>query len=120
MRVVALVGVIALMSIADLYMTIMYMRSGGFSEGNPIARLVMAWGCPWVLGVWKVALLSITCGCLLYGRRRLSAEVGAWVCCGIMAWLTVQWKQYASEAPEYAAMTERLVQTDPTWVQFDN
>src|SRR5262245_27522846 len=60
-RVLALTAAIALMSAADLYITLVYLKSGGMSEGNPLARWVMATGSAGALAGWKLVSVGVAC-----------------------------------------------------------
>src|SRR5262245_60304192 len=48
-RVVALIITIVVLSLADLYITLMYLHSGGLGEANPVAR--------WIIGQGSLTLL---------------------------------------------------------------
>ncbi|MGH7133308.1 MAG: DUF5658 family protein [Phycisphaerales bacterium] len=117
-RVIGLVTVVAITSCVDLYLTLMYLYAGGFAEGNPLARWIMQFGCPWVLGLWKLMLVVLCCSILLYARRRFSAELAAWICCGVMGWLCVQWSRYAEAAPTVMEVRHTVAEADTPWVQF--
>lgn len=118
-RVSGLVTMVAIASMVDLYLTLTYLYSGGFAEGNPLARWVMQLGCPWVLGLWKLMLVVLCCGILLYARKRFSAELAAWLCCGVMGWLCIQWSRYAEAAPTTLDTSTTVVGADSPWVKFD-
>src|SRR5688572_1982503 len=96
-RVAVLVTMIAVVSLADLYLTLTYLNNGVMAEGNPVARWVMSLGCPWLLAAWKVGLVVFTCVVLFAFKKRTVAEIGAWVGCIAMAWLTVQWSLYVRD-----------------------
>lgn len=118
-RVIALVVAVAAMSLADLYLTITYLQGVGMGEGNPIARFIMHYNCPWLLSVWKLFLLGTTCSILFAARRARSGEVAAWVCCAVMVWLTGQWRQYAERVPELTPSVLQLASAPTSdWVQF--
>ncbi len=118
-RVFAVVIAVAAMSLADLYLTITYLQSAGMNEGNPLARFIMSFNCPWLLGAWKILLLTTTCSILLVARRARSAEVAAWLCCAVMIWLTGQWRQYAEKIPALTPVIHQLADgRSSDWVQF--
>lgn len=50
-RVISLTALIALLSLADLFMTLTFLRTVGMSEANPVARMVMSYGSPTYLVV---------------------------------------------------------------------
>jgi hypothetical protein len=118
-RVFAVVIAVAAMSVADLYLTITYLQGVGMNEGNPLARFIMSFNCPWLLGAWKLFLLGTTCSILLVARRTRFAEVAAWLCCAVMIWLTGQWRQYAEKIPSLTPVIHQLADgRSPDWVQF--
>lgn len=117
-RVLLAVGVIAAISLADLYLTLLYVRTIGFAEGNPLARWVMQFNCPWVLGVWKVLLVGLTCSIFIYCRHRRFAECGAWFGVAVMVWLAGQWSSYAAAAPALTPVMHEVAQYNPAWVQM--
>lgn len=103
LRVWMLLGVIVLLSFADLYMTLTHLRSAGMGEDNPIARFVMSYGSPMLLGAWKAACVCLACLILIIARFRRSAELACWVCCGVLTLLTVRWAHYSTEASAFTA-----------------
>lgn len=117
-RVLLAVGVIGLISLADLYLTLLYARTVGFHEGNPLARWVMQLNCPWLLGAWKSMLVALTCGILIACRRSRTAELGAWIGVGVMVWLAMQWASYAAAAPAMTQVLHEVAEGNPTWVQM--
>jgi len=94
--------VVVLLSLADLYLTVLYVTQGSFAEGNPLARAIMHSQSVGLLVAWKVGSVLTTVGILYTIRKRWTAEFGAWVCCGVLAWLTFQWSSYI-DAPPVAA-----------------
>jgi len=117
-RVTALLVMVALVSLADLYLTLTYLQNGGMAEGNPVARWVMSMGCPWLLTVWKVGLVGFTCTVLFALRKKGSAEIAAWLCCLTMAWLTFQWNTYIRDVANELHANPQLTQVS-SWVSFD-
>lgn len=116
-RVVALTAAIALMSAADLYISLVYLRSVGMSEGNPLARWIMASASTSFLIWWKVLSVALGCGIFLFARRSRSAEIGAWLCCAVLVWLTVRWADYSGEMTALTPVLSSLSQSgDATWV----
>lgn len=113
---VILVGIV-LMSLGDLYMTLEYLLHFGMLESNPLARAIIQHGSPWVLGAWKLCTLILAVGILVFARRRVSAELGALFCCGVMAWLTVRWIHYSDQVGEATRYQQALVEFDEgRWV----
>lgn len=117
-RVTVLLVMVALVSLADLVLTLTYLRNGGMSEGNPIARWVMSIGNPWMLATWKLGMLCFTCGVLFAYKKRISAEIASWVCCLAMAWLTFQWHGYVRDIAIEMRENPQLTEVS-TWVAFD-
>ncbi len=93
-RVCVLLAAVTLLSLGDLWMTILYTTSVGLIESNPIARLVMSHNSVGLLTLWKAATVGLGVGILYRTRRTRFGEVGAWVCFLILAWLTVRWAAY--------------------------
>jgi len=118
-RVVALVSGIVVMSLADLHLTLVYATSVGLHEHNPVARLLMAYHTPGVLGLWKAASVALGVGILVRVRARRSAEWGAWIGCAILGVLMVQWVRFV-DAHERFGVDPVLVEAigDPTWVRM--
>ncbi len=120
-RVIALVLAVAIVSLADLYLTLTYLHGAGMHEANPLARWIMSYNCSWLLAGWKLMLLGVTCSILYVTRHSRSAEVAAWVCCGVMLWLAGQWTQYADKAPALTPEIHQLANGHaPDWVQFSS
>lgn len=121
-RVAALIVLIMCMSVADLYLTLTYLHGVGMGEANPVARWVMSFNCGWLLGLFKMALVGFTCGTLFAVRKRASAEAAAWLCAGVMVWLTFQWKAYGEAMPALMPVIHTMVEA-PTggtnWVRFE-
>jgi hypothetical protein len=121
LRVVCLLAAVAVMSLTDLALTLNYATTVGMMEVNPIARAVMNTGSPMVLTLWKVCTAGLGVLVLFLLRRHQRAELGAWLCFGVMAWLCVHWQRFNAGIqdciPEYAS----LMGTDhPAWVMMTN
>lgn len=118
-RVIALAVAIALMSLADLHMTLTYARGIGFAEANPLARWVMSYDCAWLLGSWKLLFLAITIGIFLHLRHTRAAEIASWLSLVVMLWLMGQWSQYADKVPQLTSVMHQLTAADiPTFVRM--
>jgi hypothetical protein len=107
-RVLALIVAITLMSLGDLYMTMVHLRGFGMLEMNPIARLVMRYHAPWVLVLWKVATVLLGAGILARFRCRRSAELAAILCCSVMTALTIQWIRYSDQVSHNSALMQSV------------
>ncbi|MBX3358431.1 MAG: hypothetical protein KF745_08380 [Phycisphaeraceae bacterium] len=120
-RVLGLTAAVALMSIADLVITLTYLRSVGMSEGNPIARFIMEHGSSSLLIWWKLTSVSLACLILIYARKTRSAEIGAWICFAILGWLTLQWTTYIHEITTVTPALYTLTQAETArWVSLPN
>lgn len=116
-RVVGLTIAIALMSLVDLYITLLYVRSVGMGEANPLARWVIEHFSPAVLITWKLLTIAIACSIFGIARRTRAAEIGAWVSCAVLVWLTVRWTDYSREVAHLTPVLHVISQSDTAkWV----
>jgi hypothetical protein len=104
-RVTGLLAGVVLLSVGDLYMTLLHLTTFGMLEANPLARGIMAHGSPAMLAAWKTATVGLAVGILFWARRRATAEVAAVFCCLVLAWLTLRWVAYSDTV---SAMTPEL------------
>ncbi len=112
-----LVAGVILMSLADLVLTLTYLTSTGMIEANPVARAIMRLGSPELLTVWKVLSVGVAAVILVGLRRTRAGEFGAWVCAGVLAWLSGQWMLYGREAEAMLRDPVAASQVQPeTWV----
>lgn len=119
-RVTLVVALVALLSLADLYMTMVHLRGVGMSEGNPIARMVMSYNSPAILVGWKLATILLTSLIFLIARQRRIAEIGCYVCLGALVWLTIRWSEYSHEIAKATPAVHVLAHLESeTWVRFD-
>lgn len=114
-RVIALLTAIVLLSLGDLYMTLVHVRTVGMFEGNPLARTVMSLNSPALLSLWKLATIVATVGILFWVRRTRQAELGAWLCLIVLTWLTLRWAMY-SDAIAEAGLSLESSRDDPRFV----
>lgn len=96
-RVMILTAAVLAMSLVDLHITLLYVRSVGMGEANPLARWVMMHFSPSVLIWWKLLTVALACAIFVTARRTRIAELGAWVACGLLVWLTIRWMIYSDE-----------------------
>lgn len=101
-RVGLLVVVCALISLADLEMTLLFAQSVGMVELNPIARLVMASDSPFAVIAFKVFTMTFGLGILYWHRRRPYAEYGAWVCFLTLFWLSARWFTFTTQVQDFS------------------
>ena len=90
------------MGLADLSITLTYMRSIGMIELNPIARHMVAIGSCDQLIRYKLFTMGLSCGVLYLLRRHPRAELGAWICTILLLGLTFHWVRYNDEITNYA------------------
>lgn len=120
-RVIGLTVAIILLSVADLYITLMYFRSVGMSEANPIARWIMTGSSTGFLIWWKLLSVGIASTIFLVARRFRSAELAAWGCCLLLVWLTVRWSAYSQEVVKLTPVIDQLAQADShRWIISTN
>lgn len=118
-RVRILLAAVIAMSIVDLDMTLVYARTTGMVEHNPIAREIMSTGSVWLLILWKFVTVAVAVGLLNRVRRHASGELGAWLCMGVLCWLTARWVSYNDEiAVLQFAATSPAVRADPKFVMI--
>jgi hypothetical protein len=110
-RVAVLVAGIILLSLADLVITIAYLRANFMFEANPIAaHLIRSTQSPWALAAFKMATVGICVFLLLKLRRYRAGEVAAWCAVGILAVMSVMWNRYAAIIDEpHIMMVQGLV-----------
>lgn len=112
-RVQVLLVAVILMSAADLYMTLVHLGAFGMFEGNPIARLIMQYNCPWLLGVWKLATVAVGVVILFTWRKHRIAELGTLACFVILSALTVQWMRYSEQVSRSTPLMHALAAERP-------
>lgn len=116
-RVIALLSLVAVLSLADLYMTMTHLTGAGMYEGNPIARAIMKVGSPAYLATFKVVTVAITVGILYYARRRFSGEMGSWASAAMLVWLTGRWITYNDATADLTEDMNYLIHArDERWV----
>ncbi len=116
-RVGILLVAVVLLSLGDLYMTLVHLRGVGMVEANPIAREVIDLNSPPALAAWKLATVVLAVGLLFVVRRTRSGEIGAWLAVGVLTWLTVRWTAYSEELAElHPEFVLEAAQRDPNWV----
>lgn len=107
-RVAVLLGIILVLSLADLVLTLTYVMEIGLIEDNPIARLVLRTGGPWMLIAAKLASVGFTLGVLFWARKRGIAEVAAVVGTIVMIWVTLRWVGYIDASAQLSASLEDM------------
>jgi hypothetical protein len=119
-RVRMMLAAVVAMSIVDLDMTLVYAKTTGMVESNPIAREIMQTGSVWLLIAWKFLTVATAAGLLYRVRQHRAGELGSWLCLAIMLWLTARWLSYNEEVQILqCAATSAAVQGDPRFVLID-
>ncbi len=91
------VGVVVL-SLADLIVTLLHLRSRGMMEANPIAAWIIGHtGSVSLLAAYKAVTVCVCVGLLYRLRRHVEGEVAAWCAVMILALVSFHWYQYARE-----------------------
>lgn len=118
-RVVALALAIAVMSGADLYLTLLYVTHTGMNELNPLARAMMDYQSPAILALWKAGTVVISIGILILIRKQRSAELGAWIGCLVMGSLMFHWQGYIETSKGLGLeMAEAQSRHNPSWIMM--
>ncbi len=116
-RVAVLLVVVAILSLADLYMTLTHLMNFGMLEGNPVARLIMAYGSPVSLVLWKLVTAGFAIWIMFRFRRRATTELGAVFCAGVLVWLTCRWATYNEQVSRLTQdLQDSSVGAEPAWV----
>ena len=104
-RVVLLIVGIVLLSLGDLVITLILLKSTGMAEANPIASyLIRSTGSGFVLAAYKALTVGV-CVSLLYRLRpSVEGEVAAWCAMAVLALTAVQWYQYMHELDDLDQM----------------
>ena len=89
---------IVVLSIGDLGVTLLHLKSSGMIEANPVAAWIIAHtGSGALLTAYKAVTVAICVGLLFRLRRHVEGEIGAWCAVLIMAAVSIQWYQYNRE-----------------------
>jgi hypothetical protein len=116
-RVGTLLCGIVLLSLADLYMTLVHLLNFGMLEANPVARSIMQYGSPAALIIWKLITVGMAVGILFFARHRRLAEWAALFCCGVLVWLTGRWVVYNMQVGHWTADMHAIAGVNPPgWV----
>lgn len=117
-RVCALVGVIVVLSSADLYLTLLYLRSVGMGEANPLVHLILEHCSVEALAAWKILTVLFASAILIRLRKVRCAEVGAWACALGLCVLTVHWYRYSGEVTQLTPVIHKMASMDCAhWIQ---
>ena len=86
-RVAVLVFLLAVLNVVDLMFTMLAVQQPGFIEWNVLAAGMGPGALVW----YKLSLVSIGCGVLLWRRRMRLVELASWTLTGVYAALAVAW-----------------------------
>ena len=120
-RVVGLLAVIVVLSIADLILTLSHLHSFGMVEANPVARFVIhSTQSPWILILFKCGTVGVCAALLFRVRTHRSAEYAAWMGAFILLLLCAMWMRYNEQmtCPDHLHLVKASVPADE-WVVFD-
>jgi len=116
-RILILLLTLVALSGLDLAFTLTYMLSVGMFEANPLARTLASGGDPWMLALWKIGTTTLAAWILFSHRKHWQAEVGAWICTGILVMLTVHWMHYIAHVDQFTTALSGPPQAVLTSVQ---
>jgi hypothetical protein len=89
-----LLGILWMLSLADLFFTLWAHRFTSFYEANPIARAMLSAGAIGALILFKLSLTLIGSGIFWRARRHARAELALWAIVGVYVLLMFQWSDY--------------------------
>ena len=123
-RIVLLVIAISIMGLADLALTLTYMKAVGMYELNPFARAMVAIGGEPQLIRFKLLSIAMGAGMLYLLRRHRIVEPASWGCAAVMCLLSIHWIAYNNQIENHTiwhgmqlSMSDdtfvRIVQTQP-------
>jgi len=115
-RVILLVLAMTAMNLADLTLSLTYMRSIGMYEANPLAREMIAIGGADQLVRYKLFLTILSGGLLYLLRRHRFAEQAAWASVGVLLLLTMHWGHYNNEVVRQPHVDAAILSVDSAWV----
>ena len=103
-RIAAMMAAVVVMSMIDLHHTLVFVKSVGMGEANPLARWIMQTQPTGVLVAWKMASVGAVCAIFYLARHRRTGEVGAMVCMGVLIWLMMRWAMYTEHIGQFASV----------------
>lgn len=96
-RVTVLVLGVIILSVADLIITLAYLRAQLMMEANPIAAyLIESTHSAWALAGFKALTVGVCVAVLYRLRRYLAGELAAWLAVAILAGMSVIWHSYST------------------------
>lgn len=122
-RLALLITAIVLMGLADLALTLIYLRSIGMVEMNPIARMMISIGQTRQLVLFKLLTITVSIGCLIIMRHHRWAERAAWCAAALLLGLMFYWVSYNNSLSALTNEITLLVSGDEQsdyWVRIDS
>lgn len=96
-RVALLLMAVVVLSIADLVMTLSYLRTIGMTEANPIAVFVIeSTRSALSLSCFKLLTVMVTVLALYRIRAYRTGEIGAWLSVLLLTLLLAHWHSYST------------------------
>jgi uncharacterized membrane protein len=119
-RVIVLLAAVVVLSVADLLVTLVHLRTIGMMEANPVAAfLIRVTESPVSLICFK-ALTVFICVALLYRlRHHAEGEVAAWCAVVILVALAVMWHDYARRIESPGAVELVMSRDTEHWLVLD-
>jgi hypothetical protein len=97
-RVLELIGILWMLSLADLFFTLWAQRFTAFVELNPLARGLLAAGATGALVCFKLTLTTAGTAIFWRIRRHGRAELALWFVVLAYVALAIRWSQYTHGA----------------------
>src|SRR4051812_16957772 len=97
-RVAELIGILWLLSLADLLFTLWAHFFTPFNELNPVANFMLNRGLVPSLILFKLVVTAIGTRIFWRLRRHGRAELALWALVGVYVILTVRWSNYTTSA----------------------
>jgi hypothetical protein len=117
-RVLCLLAAVVVLSLADLYMTLVHLLHFGMLEANPLARAIMEYGSPAALIIWKLLTVGLAVGILFAARARRTAEWAAAFCCLTLVCLTGRWISYNIQVAAIGLEIHEARHDESSWVSM--
>ena len=97
-RVAELIGILWMLSLADLFFTIWAHFFTPFNELNPVANFMLSRGLVPSLILFKLVVTAIGTRIFWRLRQHGRAELALWMLVGVYVLLTVRWSNYTTSA----------------------
>ena len=116
-RVIVLVAGIVILSLADLVVTLAYLKANWMMEANPLASyIIRSTQSAWALAAFKCCTVTVCATLLLRLRRARAGEVAAWCGIGLLTVMSIMWRCYSHhfDDPEelFLAQTSMIFDED--------